>query len=416
MAKFATGKKSQAISDISGFKVPYAKLKTTWDNLRVEPEEFDPKHPQLTPAKNVVDATALFNPRPDNDPENVEILIGFTSSISLSRIERSQQGVGTHALAFVGRFSIELEEDRDGVAGTGAIGTASAGAGVDGIAGTGGIGTADAQDQVDVSPTGLAGTGGIGNIDLGLVLENGVAGNDGIGTVALNFDRVFDIPQTVSGTGATGDEVPEVETPALTGQAGTGATGNETVNSEANPTGIAGTGSVEPFGVSGNGNLQLTIVPLSATGTANTGLEDGQALILEQSVTGWNQQEWNYGIWGGDGNIEGIGAIGTVTVDPFNGPNPVDAVSGSGAIGNVIFNQDISFTTGWNVNAWNSGTWSGTDTSMGISANGQIGTITINNTVELANGVAGTGATGLESVGINTAWSEGTWNDGTWSN
>ena len=44
-------------------------------------EEFDPKHPQLTPAKNVIDATALFNPRPDNDPEDVTILFGFTQNI-----------------------------------------------------------------------------------------------------------------------------------------------------------------------------------------------------------------------------------------------------------------------------------------------------------------------------------------------
>ena len=75
MARFATGKKSKAISDISGFKVNYTDLKTTYDNLRVEPSDFDPKHPQLTPAKNVIDATALFQPRPDNDPENVSFLL-----------------------------------------------------------------------------------------------------------------------------------------------------------------------------------------------------------------------------------------------------------------------------------------------------------------------------------------------------
>ena len=77
MAKYARGKKSQAISDRSGLRVPYTQLKTTWDGLRVSPEDWEPKNPQLTPAKNVVDATALFNPRPDNDPENVEIFIGF---------------------------------------------------------------------------------------------------------------------------------------------------------------------------------------------------------------------------------------------------------------------------------------------------------------------------------------------------
>ena len=33
--KFAQGKKiSVAISDISGAKVPYTQLKTTWDNLK----------------------------------------------------------------------------------------------------------------------------------------------------------------------------------------------------------------------------------------------------------------------------------------------------------------------------------------------------------------------------------------------
>ena len=36
----AKGKKSVAISDRSGFKVPYRSLKTTWDGLRVEPEEY----------------------------------------------------------------------------------------------------------------------------------------------------------------------------------------------------------------------------------------------------------------------------------------------------------------------------------------------------------------------------------------
>ena len=43
MAKYASGKKSLAISDISGLRVPYPQLKTTWDGLRVSPEDFDSK-------------------------------------------------------------------------------------------------------------------------------------------------------------------------------------------------------------------------------------------------------------------------------------------------------------------------------------------------------------------------------------
>ena len=45
MARYASGRKSKAISDITGFKVNYTSLKTTYDHLRVEPEEFDIKHP-----------------------------------------------------------------------------------------------------------------------------------------------------------------------------------------------------------------------------------------------------------------------------------------------------------------------------------------------------------------------------------
>ena len=57
MAKYARGKKSKAISDRSGLRIKYTELKTTWDGLRVSPEDWEPKHPQLTPAKNVIDAT-----------------------------------------------------------------------------------------------------------------------------------------------------------------------------------------------------------------------------------------------------------------------------------------------------------------------------------------------------------------------
>ena len=101
MARYASGKKSVAISDISGFKVKYNDLKTTWDGFRVEKQEWEPKHPQLTPAKNVVDATALFQPRVDNDPENVTIQIGFTQDIFASRIARSQTGSGVSSLGSV---------------------------------------------------------------------------------------------------------------------------------------------------------------------------------------------------------------------------------------------------------------------------------------------------------------------------
>ena len=126
MARYASGKKSKAISDISGFKVNYTDLKTTYDNLRVEAEEFDPKHPQLTPAKNVVDATALFQPRPDNAEENVKLFLGFTQDIFANKIEKSQKGIGVKSsgsVALLSGLNFNFGANITGFAGTGAIGT-----------------------------------------------------------------------------------------------------------------------------------------------------------------------------------------------------------------------------------------------------------------------------------------------------
>jgi hypothetical protein len=121
MARYASGKKSQAISDISGLRVPYTKLRTTWDGLRVSPEDFDPKQPQLTPAKNVVDATALFNPRPDTDPENVVVYIGFTQDWTID--PRLLPPVGVPSIGTVGYVNLEITSTQTGVGGTGAVGT-----------------------------------------------------------------------------------------------------------------------------------------------------------------------------------------------------------------------------------------------------------------------------------------------------
>ena len=143
MAKYAKGKKSLAISDISGLRVPYTQLKTTWDGLRVSPEDFDPKQPQLTPAKNVVDATALRNPRPDTDPENVVVFIGYTQDWTIEPILRP--GVGVNGPASVGNVFIDIE----------------AGASVTGVGGTANVGTAQATIQTEIIARGQAGTGGV---------------------------------------------------------------------------------------------------------------------------------------------------------------------------------------------------------------------------------------------------------------
>jgi hypothetical protein len=214
MARYATGKKSKAISDISGFKVNYTDLKTTYDNLRVEPSEFDPKHPQLTPAKNVIDATALFQPRPDNDPENVSFFVGFNTDIFASKIENAQKGIGVKGLTSIGTFTIRLDHSQDvtGVAGTGALGTINFNSSITetGVAGTGAIGTAVPAGIQNV--TGVSGTGAIGGFGV----------TDGA-SIKLTISETG-----LSGTGAIGTEIPKVSL-TETGVAATGAIGSVSV-------------------------------------------------------------------------------------------------------------------------------------------------------------------------------------------
>ena len=214
MARFATGKKSKAISDISGFKVNYTDLKTTYDNLRVEPSDFDPKHPQLTPAKNVIDATALFQPRPDNDPENVSFFVGFNTDIFASKIENAQKGIGIKGVGAIGTFTIRVDHSQDvtGVSGTGAIGTISFSATVPetGLAGTANLGTAVITNKFNA--TGVSGTANLG----------------GIGVTDGASVRIALLETGLAGTGAIGTEIPKASL-TESGLAGTGAIGSVSV-------------------------------------------------------------------------------------------------------------------------------------------------------------------------------------------
>lgn len=188
MAKYARGKKSQAISDRSGLRVPYTQLKTTWDGLRVSPEDWEPKQPQLTPAKNVVDATALFNPRPDTDPENVKIFIGFNYDPFLDPRQRPSIGVhGKSNVGFIGITSTNTTQT--------------------GVAGTANVGNESLFVESQINVTGAAGTGSVA------------------GTVPVELNA---ISTGVGGTGAIGSEA-LIGSPTATGAGGTGAVGNESV-------------------------------------------------------------------------------------------------------------------------------------------------------------------------------------------
>jgi len=73
MAKFATGKRSLAISDRSGQAFPYTEMVTEWNGSFVHYSEFEPKHPQIRRRQSFTDAIALQNTRPQRFQQPTDI-------------------------------------------------------------------------------------------------------------------------------------------------------------------------------------------------------------------------------------------------------------------------------------------------------------------------------------------------------
>ena len=292
MARYATGRKSLAISDRSGFRLKYKNLKTEWNNLRVEPEEYDPKQPQLTPAKNVIDAVALFQPRPDNDPTNVWINLqygwfdfnkaktdadGFTQrSLDSTQYQKPQI---PHAKGNVGNVSIifPTEIRPTGVAGHARVAlsleyTLVVSPTPSGTNATGNIGTI-AGFTTEQALTGVAGTGVIGTyaetdgVNLSIT-EAGVAGTGAIGTASANPDHNrWGIGPWGTGAWGISNPAPEVD---VTGVAGTGDLGtisSITTGASVTETGVAGTGAL--------GSISVTT-----------------------TYTSWGDESWGDSTWG----------------------------------------------------------------------------------------------------------------------
>jgi len=237
MAVYAKGRKAVAICDRSGFRIPYKNLRTEWTGLRVAPDEYEPKNPQLTPPTNIIDATALFKPRPDNDPENIIINLHydwFNFNLTQPQLDstlynKPNEIVGRGA---VGRVYIVMptEVTPSGVAGTGAIGTEipTASPIETGVAGTGATGTETITSSTSVTETGVAGTGAIGTeIPTASITETGLAGTGAIGTYGVVEDHNR-WGEGAWGEGAWGIDERHTQID-ITGTAGTGAIGTVSI-------------------------------------------------------------------------------------------------------------------------------------------------------------------------------------------
>ena len=434
MARFASGKKSKAISDISGFKVRYTQLKTTWDNLRVEPEEYSPKHPQLTPAKNVVDATALFNPRPDNDPENVEIQFGFTKNPFVSRLERSQTFIGIPAFGRIGGFvpsvvqssepnatgqngvgnlgtsEFEIEHEETSVIGTGAIGTVTISNNLveSGVSGIGTVGTTTAIPTTYTVTVVATGSGnkyvinGTQQATLSLIRGNTYVFDWSDSTAQghpLRFSTTSDGTHNSGSeytTGVTKDDSGYKTTIVVSGDApdnlyyycqihsGMGGainvsfTASVTLESSIDEVGIAGTGAI------GTETPELSIDETGVEATGNIGTIAQEATITEVGVAGTGAtgtESVETDIILTETGVAGTGALGNFTI--FSGTKVgVTGVAGTGETGTESIVVDCTIT------------------ETGVAGTGAIGTETPEASIT-ETGLAGTGAVGTEALELN---------------
>ncbi len=75
MSKYAVGKKAYGISDRSGFRYRFDRLRKEGTGLLVCYERWEAKQPQLEPRRKVIDAQALKDPRPDRI-EPLDVYVG----------------------------------------------------------------------------------------------------------------------------------------------------------------------------------------------------------------------------------------------------------------------------------------------------------------------------------------------------
>jgi len=385
MARYAKGKRSYAISDRSGFRVPYRNLKTEWNKLRVEPGEYEPKHPQLSPPKNIIDAQTLFQPRPDNDPENISIFIGFNwfapKNSMMANDYDAPTTIGIRAKGDVGRVAIEFNRE-------------AAVTGVDATILVDANNEDERQSIVDYSigqsanyTVTVQSVGGANKYFIDGVQQSTMLLKEG-STYVFNWSAAtshpFRFSTTSDGTHGGGSEY-------TTGVVKDDSAYTTTITVASGAPTLYYYCSIH----SGMGGA-ITTMATSVNATGNTGTE---SIETEQAVTG----------------VAGTGAVASVGSNL--GINITEtSVIGTGAIGTISIELD---NPTWGVGTWGGGAWGQSLTTVdvsvtGVEATGNIGTETL--TIELTEtGVAGTGTTGSESITITTtSWGDSTWGADTW--
>ena len=105
MAKYATGKRSQAISDRSGMAFPYTEMVKEWNGSLVHYSEFEPKHPQIRRRHTTADAIALRNSR---NMKFQQPSVKFSNDITIS--DSGGATVGVANLSLPGDFAFKTQD------------------------------------------------------------------------------------------------------------------------------------------------------------------------------------------------------------------------------------------------------------------------------------------------------------------
>ena len=132
MPRYASGKKAWGFSDRSGFRYRLSEMIVEWNGMKVGPDEYEPKHPQLIQTRTGADPEALFEPRPRNDkiPTTIKLPVFNLDTLVFEETPLARGSVGT--VSFSGDVITPTTSTITGVNATGSVGSVVA-------TGTGGI-------------------------------------------------------------------------------------------------------------------------------------------------------------------------------------------------------------------------------------------------------------------------------------
>jgi len=132
MPRYASGKKAWGFSDRSGFRYRLSEMVVEWNGMKVGPDEYEPKHPQLIQTRTGADPEALFEPRPRNDkiPTTIKLPVFNLDTLVFEETPLARGSVGT--VSFSGDVITPTTSTITGVNATGSVGAVIA-------TGTGGV-------------------------------------------------------------------------------------------------------------------------------------------------------------------------------------------------------------------------------------------------------------------------------------